>query len=147
MPRPSWTAPKAVGHQIKGNDPPTIICCCGPYLECSAHLFGPQRTSWSKSRGESEDYQRSGAPLLEAKLRKLGMFNLERRRLQEDFIAASQYLKCTYKKPGGGLSTRACSDRTRKLRNISQSSHRLQKNYMWFCIWLEKSFINFQTML
>lgn len=34
----------------------------------------------------------------EEKLRKLGLFNLEERRLQEEFNVAFQYLKETYKK-------------------------------------------------
>jgi len=43
----------------------------------------------------------------------LGLFNLEKRRLQGDLIADFQYLKGAYKKSGEALLTRACSDRTR----------------------------------
>jgi len=43
----------------------------------------------------------------------LGLFSLEKRRLQEDLIAAFQYLKEAYKKVGKGLFTSAWSDRTR----------------------------------
>ena len=43
----------------------------------------------------------------------MGLFSLEKRRLQGDFIAAFQYIKGAYKKAGEGLFTRACSDRTR----------------------------------
>jgi len=43
----------------------------------------------------------------------LGLFSLEKRRLQGDLITASQHLKGAYKKAREGLSTRACSDRTR----------------------------------
>jgi len=46
-------------------------------------------------------------------LRELGLFSLEKRRLQGDLIGAFQYLKGAYKKAGEGLSTRACCDGTR----------------------------------
>jgi len=49
----------------------------------------------------------------EDRLRKSGLFSLEKRRLWGDLIAAFQYLKGAYKKAGEGLLTRACSDRTR----------------------------------
>jgi len=46
-------------------------------------------------------------------LRELGLFSLEKRKLQEDLIAAFQHLKGAYRKAGWGLFTRACCDRTR----------------------------------
>ena len=49
----------------------------------------------------------------EDRLRDLGLFILEKRRLQGDLRAACQYLKRTYRKDGEGLLTRVCSDRTR----------------------------------
>jgi len=43
----------------------------------------------------------------------LGLFILEKRRLQGGLIAAFQYLKGAYKKDGDRLFSRACWDRTR----------------------------------
>ncbi|KAK4826189.1 hypothetical protein QYF61_006133 [Mycteria americana] len=46
------------------------------------------------------------------RLRELGLFRLEKRRLQGHLIAAFQYLKGAYKKDGDKLFSRACCDRT-----------------------------------
>ena len=43
----------------------------------------------------------------------MGLFSLEKRRLQGDLNADFQYLKGAYKKAGEGLFTRACRDNTR----------------------------------
>ena len=49
----------------------------------------------------------------EERLRKLGLFSLEKRRPQGNLIVAFQYLKPAYKKAGDKLFSRACCDRTR----------------------------------
>jgi len=48
----------------------------------------------------------------EDRLRELGLFSLENRRLWGDLRAAFQYLNGAYKKAGEELFTRTCSNRT-----------------------------------
>jgi len=48
----------------------------------------------------------------EERLRELGLFSLEKRRLLGNLLAAFQFLKGTCKKAGEGLLTRVCGDRT-----------------------------------
>jgi len=47
------------------------------------------------------------------RLRQLGLFSLEKRRLQGDLAAAFQYLKGAYRKDGENIFSSACCDRTR----------------------------------
>ena len=54
----------------------------------------------------------------EDRLRELGLFSLEKRRLQGDVIAAFQCLKRAYRKAGEGFFRRAGSDRTSE--NVSE---------------------------
>ena len=49
----------------------------------------------------------------EERLRELGLFSSEKRRLQGDLIVAFQYLKGAYKQEGERLFTRVDGDRSR----------------------------------
>jgi len=62
-----------------------------------------EHLSYEDSLREFESYR----------LRDLGSFSLEKRRLQGDLTAAFQYLISAYKKAEEGLLTRACGDRKR----------------------------------
>ncbi|KFQ59715.1 hypothetical protein N334_03899, partial [Pelecanus crispus] len=97
---------------------PLYSALVGPHLEYCIQLWGPKHKN---DMDLLEQVQRRATKMIrglehlsyEGRLRDMGWFSLEKRKLQADFIAAFQYLKEAYKKAGEGLFTRVCSDRTR----------------------------------
>ncbi|GAB0207923.1 mitochondrial enolase superfamily member 1 [Grus japonensis] len=89
-----------------------------PHLEYCIQLWGPQ---YRRDMDLLERVQRRATKLIrgleplsyEDRLRQLGLFSLEKRRLWGDLIVAFQYLKGAYRQDGEGLFMRECSDRTR----------------------------------
>ncbi|KAK4818123.1 LOW QUALITY PROTEIN: hypothetical protein QYF61_006210 [Mycteria americana] len=104
------------GQQVKGGDSAPLLCSA--HLEYCVQLWSPQHR---KDVDLLEQVQRRATKMIrgmihlsyEDRLREVGLFSLEKRRLQRDLTATFQYLKGAYKKDGDKLFSRACCGRTR----------------------------------
>ncbi|KFQ58658.1 hypothetical protein N334_13898, partial [Pelecanus crispus] len=89
-----------------------------PHLEHCVQLWGPQH---KKDMDLLERIWRRATKMIrglehlsyEDRLRELGLFSLEKRRLRGDLIVAFQHFKGAYRKDGDNLFSKACCDRTR----------------------------------
>ena len=111
-----------------------------PPLQYCLQLWGPQH---KKDLDLLERVQRRATKMSRGlehlsyrdRLRELGLFSLEKRRLQADLIAAFQYLKGAYRKDGEGLFIRDCSDWMRSNRfKLKEGIFRLGMRKKFFTV-------------
>ncbi|KAK4815522.1 hypothetical protein QYF61_003214 [Mycteria americana] len=120
-----------------------------PHLESCVQLWSPQHR---KDMDLLEQVQRRATKMIrgmehlsyEERLRELGLFSLEKTRLQGDPTVAFQYLKRAHKKDGDKLFSRSCCDRTRdNCFKLKEGRFRLAMRKKFFTIRVVKQWNRF----
>ena len=101
-----------------------------PHLEYCVQMGSPQHR---RDTDLLEHIQRRATKMIqgmkqlsyEDRLRELGLFCLEKRRLRDDLIVAFQYLMGSYKKGGDQLISRVCCDWTKGMQIIFKGPFQL----------------------